>query len=101
MSSSSSAPSRVLTSPPEPFGTARLIAPARTCSSGCWRSTFVGISSALGRRSRTAITTLLESLGTIVRNTGQQRESGATFTLDTIPTPHQQHALDLVETINP
>jgi hypothetical protein len=45
--------------------------------------------------------TLLESLGTIVRNTHQHPESGATITLDTIPTPHQQHALELIETINP
>jgi hypothetical protein len=43
--------------------------------------------------------TLLESLSTIVRNTHQHPQTGATFTLDTIPTPHQQHALDLVETI--
>lgn len=45
--------------------------------------------------------TLLESLGTIVRNTHQHRETGASFTLDTIPTPHQQRALDLIETIEP
>ncbi|MDF1521927.1 MAG: IS1634 family transposase, partial [Trueperaceae bacterium] len=45
--------------------------------------------------------TLLESLGTIVRNTHQHAETGATITLDTIPTAHQQHALELVETINP
>jgi hypothetical protein len=44
---------------------------------------------------------LLESLSTIVRNTHQHRESGATFTLDTIPTPHQRHALELIETITP
>ena len=48
-----------------------------------------------------SFTTLLESLSTIVRNTHQHRESGATITLDTIPTPHQQHALELIETINP
>lgn len=45
--------------------------------------------------------TLLEGLGTIVRNTHQHPETGATFTLDTVPTPHQQHALELIETINP
>ncbi|MFU8842152.1 MAG: transposase, partial [Nitriliruptoraceae bacterium] len=45
--------------------------------------------------------TLLESLGAIVRNTHQHPETGITFTLDTVPTPHQQHALELVETINP
>ena len=44
---------------------------------------------------------LLESLSTIVRNTHQHRESGATFTLDTIPTPQQRHALELIETITP
>ena len=45
--------------------------------------------------------TLLESLSTIVRNEHRHSESGATITLDTIPTAHQQRALDLVETINP
>ena len=45
--------------------------------------------------------TLLESLGTIVRNTHQHRETGASFTLDTIPTPHQQRALELIESIEP
>ena len=45
--------------------------------------------------------TLLESLGTIVRNTHQHPQTGVTFTLDTVPTPHQQHALELVETIHP
>lgn len=45
--------------------------------------------------------TLLESLGTIVRNTHQHPQTGVTFTLDTIPTPHQQHALALVDTITP
>ena len=45
--------------------------------------------------------TLLESLGTIVRNTHQHPQTGVTFTLDTVPTPHQQRALELVETINP
>jgi hypothetical protein len=45
--------------------------------------------------------TLLEDLSTIVRNTHQHHETGTTVTLDTIPTPHQQHTLELVETINP
>ena len=45
--------------------------------------------------------TLLEDLSSIVRNTHQHQASGATITLDTIPTPQQQRALDLVETINP
>ena len=44
--------------------------------------------------------TLLEDLGTIVRNTRQHPETGATITLDTIPARHQQHALALVDTIN-
>ena len=48
-----------------------------------------------------SFTTLLDSLSTIVRNTHQHQESGATITLDTIPTPHQQHALELLETIDP
>ena len=48
-----------------------------------------------------SFTTLLESLGTIVRNTHQHHDTGATITLDTIPTPHQRHALELLETINP
>ena len=43
--------------------------------------------------------TLLEDLATIVRNTHQHPDTGATITLDTIPTPHQQHALTLVDTI--
>ena len=45
--------------------------------------------------------TLLESLATIVRNTHQHQESGASFDLDTIPTPHQRHALELIETFTP
>ena len=45
--------------------------------------------------------TLLEDLGTVVRNTHQHPQTGVTFTLDTVPNPHQQHALELVETINP
>lgn len=48
-----------------------------------------------------SFTTLLESLGTIVRNTHQHQESGASFTLDTIPSPQQRHALELIETITP
>ena len=48
-----------------------------------------------------AFKTLLEDLGTIVRNTHQHPHTGVTITLDTIPTPHQQHALNLVDTINP
>lgn len=45
--------------------------------------------------------TLLEDLSTIVRNTHQHPHTGATITLDTIPTPHQQRALTLIDTINP
>jgi hypothetical protein len=45
--------------------------------------------------------TLLENLSTIVRNEHRHPESNAIITLDTIPTPHQQHTLDLVDTINP
>jgi hypothetical protein len=45
--------------------------------------------------------TLLEDLSTIVRNTHQHPDTGAaTITLDTIPTAHQQHALELVDTIH-
>ena len=43
--------------------------------------------------------TLLEDLSTIVRNTHRHPETSVTITLDTIPTPHQQHTLDLVDTI--
>ena len=45
--------------------------------------------------------TLLEDLGTIVRNSHQHPQTGTRITLDTIPTPHQQRALDLIDTINP
>jgi transposase len=44
--------------------------------------------------------TLIKDLGTIVRNRCHAKNNdGAEFELDTIPTPEQQHALDLVAAI--
>ncbi|HUN75397.1 MAG TPA: IS1634 family transposase [Steroidobacteraceae bacterium] len=46
--------------------------------------------------------TLLQDLSTIVRNTCQAREvkrAGATFTMTTVPSPHQQRALELLQAI--
>ena len=48
-----------------------------------------------------SFTTLLKSLSTIVRNTHQHPTTGITIELATIPTTHQQRALDLIDTINP
>jgi hypothetical protein len=45
--------------------------------------------------------TLLEELATIVRNSCQARgeKTGATFTMTTTPSPHQQRALKLLDSI--
>jgi hypothetical protein len=43
--------------------------------------------------------TLLGNLNTIVRNTHQHPDTSVTITLDTIPTPYQQRAFELLETI--
>lgn len=48
-----------------------------------------------------AFGTLLESVGSIVRNTHQHHETCAGLTLEPIPQPHQQRTLELVETIEP